>query len=95
MKIVSGGQTGVALAALDATMAVTLLVGGWSPQGRRAEDGAIPDRYPLQETSATEYRVRTGWNVQDSDGTLILTEAPFTGGTRPASAPAPRRRPGR
>jgi hypothetical protein len=81
MKVVSGGQTGVDRAALDAALAAGLPAGGWCPRGRRAEDGPIPDRYPLRETPAAEYRVRTEWNVRDSDGTLILTEGPLTGGT--------------
>ena len=81
MKVISGGQTGVDRAALDAAMAAGLPVGGWCPRGRRAEDGPIPDRYPLRETPTAEYANRTEWNVRDSDGTLILTEGPFTGGT--------------
>ena len=73
-KVVSGGQTGVDRAALDAARAHTLPQGGWCPNGRRAEDGVIPDRYPLQETPSEEYRQRTEWNVRDSDGTLIITD---------------------
>jgi len=42
-KIVSGGQTGVDRAALDAAIALGIPVGGWCPKGRRAEDGTIPD----------------------------------------------------
>lgn len=49
-KIISGGQTGVDRAALDVGLALGLPVGGGCPQGRRAEDGIIPDRYPLMET---------------------------------------------
>jgi hypothetical protein len=80
-KIVSGGQTGVDRAALDAAMAHGLPVGGWCPQGRRAEDGPIADRYPLQETPTAEYAQRTAWNVRDSDGTLIVAPDPLDGGT--------------
>ncbi len=80
-KIVSGGQTGVDRAALDVALELGIPCGGWCPKGRRAEDGVIPDRYPLQETSSTSYPVRTERNVKDSDGTLILTVGPVTGGT--------------
>ena len=80
-KIVSGGQAGVDRAALDAALAHGVPVGGWCPQGRRAEDGRIPERYPLQETPSEEYAQRTAWNVRDSDGTLIIAPAPLDGGT--------------
>jgi hypothetical protein len=81
-KIVSGGQTGVDRAALDVALEIGIACGGWCPRGRRAEDGVIAARYPLKETPAAEYAVRTEWNVRDSDGTLILTVGPPTGGTR-------------
>ena len=71
-KIVSGGQTGVDRAALDAAMVLGLPVGGWCPKGRRAEDGVIDLRYPLIETPDEQYAQRTAWNVRDSDGTLVL-----------------------
>lgn len=80
-KIVSGGQTGVDRAALDAALASGVSVGGWCPQGRRAEDGPIPERYPLEETPSEAYEQRTAWNVRDSDGTLIITDGTLEGGT--------------
>ena len=71
-KIVSGGQSGVDRAALDFALENKIPCGGWCPKGRLAEDGRIHHRYPLRETSSTDYRVRTQANVEDSDGTLIL-----------------------
>jgi hypothetical protein len=71
-KVISGGQTGVDRAALDAAMELGLPCGGWCPKGRLAEDGAIPSCYPLQETPSEEPAQRTEWNVRDSDGTLVL-----------------------
>jgi hypothetical protein len=46
-RIVSGGQTGVDRGALDAALAAKFPCGGWCPADRRAEDGPIPQRYPL------------------------------------------------
>ena len=80
-RIVSGGQTGVDRGALDAAIELGLEHGGWCPRGRLAEDGAIPARYQLAETSAAEYWVRTERNVVDSDGTLILYRGALSGGT--------------
>jgi len=71
-KIVSGGQTGVDRAALDAAIALGIPHGGWCPRGRLAEDGRIPDSYQLLEADWPEYHVRTELNVVHSDGTLIL-----------------------
>lgn len=82
VRIVSGGQTGVDRAALDAAIACGVEHGGWCPAGRRAEDGTIPARYALEETGSADYRERTEWNVRDSDATLILTRGRPEGGTR-------------
>jgi Circularly permutated YpsA SLOG family len=79
--IVSGGQTGVDRAALDVALQLGLDCGGWCPRGRRAEDGPIPDRYPVRETPSADYPERTEWNVCDSDGTLILARGTLQGGT--------------
>jgi hypothetical protein len=81
-KIVSGGQTGVDRAGLDAGLDSGLAVGGWCPKGRLAEDGAIPARYALREMAKPGYPPRTRQNVLDSDATLILSDAEPTGGTR-------------
>lgn len=81
MKIVSGGQTGVDRAALDAAIALGLEHGGWCPRGRRAEDGTIPSTYPLKETPTNAYAQRTEWNVRDSDATLVLAWRQPSGGT--------------
>ena len=81
IKLVSGGQTGVDRAALDVASDLGIASAGWCPQGRKAEDGRLPDHYPMKETSTGEYAQRTEWNVRDSDGTLVLTRGPATEGT--------------
>lgn len=81
LKVVSGGQTGVDRAALDAARALGLPLGGWCPRGRRAEDGAIPAKYPLRETPGEDYAERTEWNVRDASATLVLTRGQPSPGT--------------
>ena len=80
-RLISGGQTGVDRAALDVALESGMACGGWCPRGRRAEDGPIPQHYPLEETSWDGYPQRTEWNVRDSDGTLILTRGESDRGT--------------
>jgi hypothetical protein len=80
-RLVSGGQSGVDRAALDVALELGIPCGGRCPRGRKAEDGIIPDRYPLTETSSGGYRQRTQWNARDSDGTLVLCWGQPTGGT--------------
>ena len=81
MKIVSGGQAGVDRAALDVALERGMECGGWCPAGRWAEDGPIPDHYPLVETPSADPAERTEWNVRDSDGTLLLTALAYSPGT--------------
>jgi predicted Rossmann-fold nucleotide-binding protein len=79
-KIISGGQTGVDRAALDAAMKLGIPAGGYCPQGRKAEDGPIDPCYPLQELNSPHYPARTERNVLESDGTLIINEGALKGG---------------
>jgi len=80
-KIISGGQTGVDRAALNVALELGIPCGGWCPRGRRAEDGRIPDSYPLQEASSPDYPLRTRLNVEDSDGSLVIANGSPKGGT--------------
>ncbi len=81
IKIISGGQTGVDRAALDAALESGVSVGGWCPQGRKAEDGPIAEKYSLQELPDSGYKKRTLKNVQDSDATVIIYFESISGGT--------------
>lgn len=82
IKIISGAQTGVDRAALDAAMACGLDCGGSIPRGRLAEDGPVDARYSfLTELESEEYTVRTKRNVLDAEATLILCPGTPEGGT--------------
>ena len=79
LKVLSGGQTGVDRAALDAAIAKGIACGGWCPKGGWAEDMPRPPGllalYPmLQETPLTDPVQRTEWNVRDSDVLLVLRD---------------------
>lgn len=80
-RIISGGQTGVDRAALDFAISREIPCGGYCPKGRLAEDGIIPERFPLEETTSQEYSERTKRNIEVSDGTLIIFSGEPQGGT--------------
>ncbi len=80
-RIVSGGQTGVDRAALDAAIELQIPHGGWCPLGRIAEDGPIGKHYQLREHPSPKYSERTKRNVLDSDGTLVLYRSILEGGS--------------
>lgn len=83
LRIISGGQTGVDRGALDAALQRGWPCGGTCPKGRRAENGRIPERYPLVEAVSGRWDVRTRINVDAADATLILVpKMPLQGGTR-------------
>jgi hypothetical protein len=81
-KVISGGQTGVDRAGLDAALNAGIPIGGYCPRGRLAEDGTIPDKYPLNELESIEPYYRTEQNVIHADGTLILNKGILAAGTK-------------
>ncbi len=82
MKVISGGQTGVDRAALDAAIAAGLDYGGSVPKGRMAEDGPIGQSYRLlKEMPHGTYKDRTEKNIEDAEATLIFTKGKPTDGT--------------
>lgn len=80
-RIISGGQTGVDRAGLDAAIRYGIPHGGSIPRGRRTEDGVLPNHYNLTELSSTSYPARTEKNVVDSDATVIFSHGPLSNGS--------------
>ncbi len=80
-RIISGGQTGADQAALDCAMALKLEYGGWLPPGRMTERGSLASKYIMQVMARGGYPQRTRKNVEEADGTLIVSHGPLTGGS--------------
>jgi hypothetical protein len=66
---------------LDVGLELGISVGGYCPKGRRSDDGTIPSKYQLMETSTSNYGIRTEKNVVESDGTLVLNVGEVSTGT--------------
>ena len=62
-KIVSGGQTGVDRAGLEAAIALGLPYGGWVPKGRLAEDGVVPLKYAGMPCAFAVSKEQTSLNI--------------------------------
>jgi len=72
-KVISGCQTGVDEAALQAAFDRGIETGGYIPKGYKTLKGPRPDlakKYKLIEHSSSSYKERTWDNVALSDGTL-------------------------
>jgi len=81
-KVITGAQTGVDRAALNAAIKAGLPVDGYCTKGRQTEGGLIPENYSFQELETTQYHLRIENNVVISDGTLIINKGPLTNGTK-------------
>ena len=79
-RIVSGGQSGVDRAAIDAARELGIGYSGWCPRGGWAEDrteppGLLVDYPDLWETIRTDPAQRTTLNIRCSDATLLATDS--------------------
>lgn len=77
-KIISGGQTGVDIAALRVAKRMGYKTGGTAPQGYKTLAGPnfeLRDLYKLEQADTDAYAFRTRCNVQDSDGTLHIARS--------------------
>ncbi len=73
-KVISGGQTGVDIAALRAARTLGIATGGTAPRGFLTELGPNPELagFGLVELPTPDYPARTAANVRDADATLII-----------------------
>jgi hypothetical protein len=72
-KLISSGQTGVELAALDAAIKLGIDHGGWTARGKRNALGPIREIYRLNEVDAVGFQAAVEQNVKSADGTLLVT----------------------
>jgi hypothetical protein len=83
-RILSGGQSGVDRAALDAAVAAGVPYGGWCPAGGTAEDlpdGGLLETYPgLRPTDSDDPARRTRLNVRDSSAVLVVAPVHLVAG---------------
>lgn len=82
-KIISGGQTGVDRAGLEAARVTGIETGGWAPKGFRTLNGndlSLRDLYNLKEIDSYSYAARTELNVLHSDGTIRIAKNFFSPG---------------
>lgn len=76
-KIVSGGQPGVEIAALDAAIQLNIPHTGWAYKGRKTEAGVLPEQYNVKGIDKPSYFERLEKNIADSEGVVILTFGQF------------------
>lgn len=82
-RVISGGQTGVDIAALKAADDLNIATAGAAPKGWMTEIGprkGLLKSYKLHECQEEGYPARTIKNVMDSDMTLLMGY--MTGGTK-------------
>ena len=81
-KIISGGQPGVEIAALDAALKLDIPHGGWAYKRVREGSGVYPEQYNLKIIDVPSYHTRLEKNILDSDGTVILTHGQLIIGSK-------------
>ena len=81
-KIISGGQPGVEIAALDAAIRLDIPHEGWCYKNRRTESGILAEHYNVKEIGTPSYFQRLEKNVKDSEGTVVLNYGQLVMGSR-------------
>jgi hypothetical protein len=76
VAVISGGQSGVDRAALNAAISCAVPIDGYVPKGWVTEDGNADvwrTKYPeLHEMDSVDYPSRTRKNIDTADATLII-----------------------
>ena len=72
-KIISGGQAGVEIAALDTAIRLNIAHEGWAFQRKMTEDRFWSEKYNVKTILRPSYHDRLEKNIIDSDGIVILT----------------------
>lgn len=82
-RVISGGQTGADKAGLRAARVAGIPTGGTVPRGWRTERGTDLElrAFGVLEHESSDYPPRTRANVENSDGTLIISRLPVRGGS--------------
>jgi hypothetical protein len=83
-KIISGGKPGVEIAALDAAIRLDIPHGGWCYRDRKTDGGVLPKHYNVKEIKNPSYFERLERNINDSDGTVVLTYGQLSIGSKAA-----------
>jgi hypothetical protein len=84
ITVISGGQTGIDVLALEIAKSRNIKTGGWMPKNWKTEKGAEPElekMYDLKQTTSVSYPVRTEANVKQADITVILNRSMGRGST--------------
>ena len=74
-KVISGGDPGADQIALLALAGRGVPTGGWVPLGYGSESGSIKEfalRMGMEQAPSDKYPIRTGLNVRDSQGTIVM-----------------------
>jgi hypothetical protein len=72
-KIISGGQSGVEVAALDAAIMLDIPHEGWAFKKKMADEEFQPEHHNLKPIDRPSYHERLEKNIIVSDGIVILT----------------------
>ena len=81
-KIISGGQPGVEIAALDVAIGLGLPHEGWAFRRRDEKDRPFPEQSNLKTIDLPSYHLRLEKNITVSDGVVILTYGQLVIGTK-------------